>query len=93
METILVNTELPNLKFHIGAADECSLALRNLGFGYHFSVKGSRGSHGAQVWVSEEYKDKFEKDILPNVVEGTYRKFFFSKSGEYFYYVSYSSKY
>lgn len=94
METINVNTKIPNLGWHIGAADECSKALQELGMGSGFSIDGSRGSHGAEVWVSDDKKELFESQILPNIIKGTYRTFYFSKctpfGTEYtHYYVSY----
>ena len=96
METINVNTKIPNLGWHIGAADECSKALQELDMGYSFSIKGQRGSHSAEVWVSDDKKEFFENEILNKIIKGTYRTFYFSKcapySGDYYhYYVSYQT--
>ena len=95
MEIVEVNTNIyPNIGAHIGAAEECTIALRELGMEHGFSVKGQRGSHGAEVWVSDDKKEFFEKEILRKTIKGTYRTFFFSiwtpYGGEYtHYYVSY----
>lgn len=88
MRETIVSTKT-NLGYHINAADECRLALETLGFPVH--IKGQRGAHGAELWVPEEYKEKFEEEIIGTTIIGTYRKFFIGHTqSEYFYYVSYS---
>ena len=90
MEIKYINTKLPNLGGYIGAADECSLALQKLGFSP--TVKGTRGAHNAIVYIPIKEKTRFNREVLFYCIEGTYRKFFFSTNGDWYYNVSYILK-
>lgn len=88
-------TKLYGCAWWMSAHEECVQALRSLGFSIR--VAGSRGSHNAEVYVLEEEQDRFDAEILNNVVVGCYRKFHFSKItqwGQTFsdYWVSYQRK-
>jgi hypothetical protein len=77
-----------------GAADECEIVLRFLGF-EHIKVHGSKGSHSAELYVPEEDRLAFDGMCLNHTVHGKYRNFFFSIGthfGVQYHYVSYSKK-
>jgi hypothetical protein len=86
-----------NLNYVVGAAEECEACLHFLGFRY-VSIKKQRGSHGAEIWIPDEDKERFEKEILGNVLIGELRWFFFSHlynsdgHPSIYYYVSYKYK-
>ena len=62
-----------------GAASECEAILRALGYNYA-KVYGSRGSHLAEVYISEEDRERFRNELLYKTVQGiSSRKFFFGK--------------
>lgn len=62
-----------------GAAYECECILRALGYKYA-KVYGTRGSHTAEIHISEEERERFKNEILYKTVQGiSSRKFFFSK--------------
>ena len=77
-----------------GAADECEMVLRYLGFQF-VRVKGTRGSHGAEIRVSEKERAEFDEKVLHTTVHGKYRSFFISSGvqfGVHYYYVSYRKR-
>ena len=79
MEIIKVNTNIyPNIGWHIGASDECAIALKQLGITY-VNIKTPRGSHTGDFYLFRENKELFEKEILGNCIVGTYRTFFFGR--------------
>ena len=89
MNYIKVNT---TANYPLGAAEECKKALNSLGFSPQ--IKPQRGSHGAELYIPDREKERFENEIFSRGIQGTYRKFTFSRLGfgEYispFYYVSY----
>lgn len=88
-----IKTKLYGCAWWSSAHEECRQALEYLGFSIR--VVGSRGSHGAQVYILEEDQDRFDSEILNNTIVGGNRKFFFSKITRYGfpeYFVSYQRK-
>jgi hypothetical protein len=86
-----------NFNYSVGAAEECKACLHFLGFRY-VSIKKQRGSHGAEIWIPDEDKERFEKEILGNTLIGERRRFFFSHPCDLcghpsiYYYVSYQQR-
>lgn len=77
------------------AAEECAIILKWFGFNY-VHVKGAKGSHSAEIYVPEEYREEFDKQILHKTLIGKYRKFFIGEGvhfGVHYYYVNYLKKY
>lgn len=80
IESNIIKVRVPEFTKLIGAARECEYILRALGYSYA-KVYGSRGSHSAKVYISEEDRERFRNEILYKTVQGiSPRKFFFSKS-------------
>lgn len=76
------------------AADECEMVLRFLGFKF-VRVNGTRGSHGAEIYVPEDERTEFDEKVLHTTLVGKYRRFFICDGvhfGVHYYYVSYSKK-
>lgn len=65
------------------ASEECRVVLLDLGYN-KFKINGERGSHSATVYVWDEDRKKFEEEIVGNIIIGKYRKFYFSRSFNYF---------
>ena len=75
----IIKVRVPESTKLCGAAYECECILRALGYNYA-KVYGSRGSHTAEVHISEEDRERFKNEILYKTVQGiSSRKFFFSK--------------
>lgn len=75
----IIKVRVPEFTKAIGAAGECQYILRVLGYNYA-KVYGSRGSHSAEVYISEEDRERFENELLYKTVQGiSSRKFFFGK--------------
>ena len=75
----IIKVRVPEYSKFCGAAGECECIVRALGYGY-VKVYGSRGSHTAEVYISEEERERFRNELLYKKVQGiSSRKFFFSK--------------
>lgn len=76
----IIKVRVPDFSVNCGAAYECECILRALGFNYA-QVHGSRGSHTAEVYISdEEDRERFKNELLYKTVQGiSPRKFFFGK--------------
>lgn len=75
----IIKVRVPEYTAFLTAAEECKVILRALGYDYA-SVTGTRGSHTAEVYISEEHREKFRNELLHKTVQGiTSRKFFFQK--------------
>lgn len=73
----IIKVRVPEFTKCIGAAGECEYILRALGYNYA-KVYGSRGSHSAEVYISEEDRERFRNELLYKTVQGiSSRKFFF----------------
>lgn len=79
------------------AGIECELCLRSFGFNC-VSLDERKGSHGAELYIPDEDRERFEKEILGRTLVGEYRTFHFSKMSGFgmarwgLYYVSYGRK-
>lgn len=75
----IIKVRVPEYTKLCGAATECEAIVRALGYSY-VKVYGSRGSHTAEVYISEEERERFRNELLYKTVQGiSSRKFFFSK--------------
>jgi len=76
----IIKVRVPEFTTFCGAAKECEYILRALGFNYA-QVRGSRGSHSGEVYISdEEDRERFKNELLYKTVQGiSPRKFFFAK--------------
>lgn len=75
----IIKVRVPEYTKLCGAATECEAILRALGYNYA-KVYGSRGSHTAEVYISEEDRERFTNELLHKTVQGiSQRKFFFAK--------------
>lgn len=75
----IIKVRVPEYTTICGAASECEAILRALGYGY-VKVYGSRGSHSAEVYISEEERERFRNELLHKTVQGiSPRKFFFAR--------------
>lgn len=75
----IIKVRVPAFTKVMGAAGECEYILRALGYDYA-KVYGSRGSHSAEVYISEEDRERFSNELLYKTVQGiSSRKFFFGK--------------
>jgi hypothetical protein len=75
----IIKVQVPEFTKLCGAANECEYILRALGYNYA-KVYGSRGSHTAEVYISEEDRERFTNELLHKTVQGiSQRKFFFAK--------------
>lgn len=75
----IIKVRVPEYSKFCGAAGECECIIRALGYSY-VKVYGSRGSHTAEVYISEEERERFRNELLYKTVQGiSSRKFFFSK--------------
>lgn len=77
-----------HLKFNYkyGAADECEAVLRSLGFS-SVRVTGSRGSHGGEIWISDDERNEFEEKIVGNKIISEFRDFYIGSRMTYIGYV------
>ena len=75
----IIKVRVPEYTKLCGAATECEAIVRALGYSY-VKVYGSRGSHTAEVYISEEERERFRNELLYKTVQGiSPRKFFFQK--------------
>ena len=75
----IIKVRVPEYTKLCGAASECEAIVRALGYSY-VKVYGSRGSHTAEVYISEEERERFRNELLYKTVQGiSPRKFFFAK--------------
>ena len=75
----IIKVRVPEYTKLCEAATECEAILRALGYGY-VKVYGTRGSHTAEVYISEEERERFRNELLYKTVQGiSPRKFFFAK--------------
>lgn len=75
----IIKVRVPEYTKICGAASECECILRELGYSY-VKIYGSRGSHTAEVYISEKERERFRNELLYKTVQGiSSRKFFFSK--------------
>lgn len=74
---------------YLSVSEECAHALR--AYGICCQVKGSRGAHGARVWICDEDREKFKSQILGKGLVGNQHTFWFTTDNEKcgFYYVSF----
>lgn len=94
---IVCNIDVRRYGWRIDAAMECELCLRSLGFGY-VKIDRQRGSHGAELYIPEEDRERFEKEVVNRTLVGEYRSFYIGKMSGFgmarwgLYYVSYGRK-
>ena len=75
----IIKVRVPEYTKFCGAANECECIIRALGYSY-VKVYCTRGSHTAEVYISEEERERFRNELLYKKVQGiSSRKFFFSK--------------
>ena len=75
----IIKVRVPEYTKICGAAGECECIVRALGYSY-VKVYGTRGSHTAEVYISENERERFRNELLYKTVQGiSSRKFFFSK--------------
>lgn len=75
----IIKVRVPEYTKICGAAGECECIVRALGYSY-VKVYGTRGSHTAEVYISENERERFKNELLYKTVQGiSSRKFFFSK--------------
>lgn len=61
------------------ASEECRKALLKLGY-TSFRIIGYSGSHHADIYFFGSDEERFQNELLGNVVIGQYRRFYFSNS-------------
>ena len=75
----IIKVRVPEYTKLCGAARECECIVRALGYSY-VKVYGTRGSHTAEVYISEDERERFRNELLYKTVQGiSSRKFFFGK--------------
>lgn len=94
---IVCNIDVRRYGWNIDAGMECELCLRSLGFGY-VSLDKRRGSHGAELYIPEEDRERFEKEVVNRTLVGERRTFHISQMSGFgmarwgLYYVSYGRR-
>ena len=61
----IIKVRVPEYTKLCEAATECEAILRALGYGY-VKVYGTRGSHTAEVYISEEERERFHRVLKEN---------------------------
>jgi len=94
---IVCRIDVRRYGWNIDAGMECELCLRSLGFDY-VSLDKRKGSHGAELYIPEEDRERFEKEVVNRTLVGEWRTFHISQMSGFdmarwgLYYVSYGRK-